>query len=204
MHHSREVTMSTQHWCITNLTPFCETANGKKLFELPRGALVEAAGVSSVVQMRTTKGIMVDVSWMQVRYRNASGVQTGWVRADVFDKYVESFPIPEVDIPQTPGDASDPFPYATSDPNDAPQYMVLGRDQFGKELTKVNMCGELCVAFMTEMGIKPFIKQWAARPGSLFQWARGATSDKTTGLSTIMNMLEGFDLTFANGSLIDF
>jgi hypothetical protein len=196
--------MSTQHWCITNLTPFCETANGKKLFELPRGALVEAAGVSSIVQMRTTKGIMVDVPWMQVRYRNAAGVQTGWVRADVFDKYVESFPLPEVEIPQTPGDASDPFPYATSDPNDAPQYMVLGRDQFGRELTKVNMCGELCVAFMTEMGIKPFIKKWAAHPGSLFQWARGATSDKTTGLSTIMNMLEALDLTYANGSLIDF
>lgn len=196
--------MSTQYWCITNVTPFCETANGKKLFDIPRGALVEASGISAMVEMRGANNVMVNIPWMQVVYRNAKGSQAGWVRSDLFDKYVESFPNPEVDIPQAPEDPNDPYPYATSDPNDAAQYMVLGKDKFGKELIKVNMCGELCVAFMAELGIKQFIKQWSNQPGNLFQWARGATSDKTTGMSTIINMLESLNITTANGSVVDF
>jgi hypothetical protein len=196
--------MSTQYWCITNVTPFCETANGKKLFDIPRGALVEASGISAMVQMRGANNVMVNIPWMQVVYRNAKGSQAGWVRSDLFDKYVESFPNPEVDIPQAPEDPNDPYPYATFDPNDAAQYMVLGKDKFGKELIKVNMCGELCVAFMAGLGIKQFVKQWSSQPGSLFQWARGATSDKTTGMSTIINMLESLNITAANGSVVDF
>lgn len=196
--------MSTQYWCITNLTPFCETANGKKLFDISKGALIEVTGLTALAQMRNANGVMINIPWMQAVYRNVNGTHTGWVRSDLFDKYAESFPSAEVDIPQAPGDADDPFPYATTDPNDAPQYMVLGRDNFGKELAKVNMCGELCVAFMAQMPIKPFIKQWASNPGSLFQWARGANSDKTTGMSTIMNMLESLGLTAANGAIIDF
>ncbi|MBL8078466.1 MAG: hypothetical protein JNM55_10930 [Anaerolineales bacterium] len=196
--------MSTQHWCITNLTPFCEAANGKKLFDISRGALIETTGQSTVVLMRSANGTMVNTPWMQVLYKTIKGTQTGWVRSELFDEYVEDFPNPEVDIPQLPGDPTDPFPYATSDPNDAAQYMVLGKDKFGNELTKVNMCGELCVSFMAELGIKEFIKKWTSHPGNLFQWARGATSDKTTGLSTIMNMLEALGMTAANGSVIDF
>ncbi len=196
--------MEAQHWCITNLTPFCESANGKKLFDISRGALIETTGQSTFVLMRAANGTMVNTPWMQVRYRNAKGIQTGWVRSDFFDEYLEDFPNPEVDIPQQPGDPANPFPYATSDPNDAAQYMVLGKDQFGKELTKVNMCGELCVCFMAELGIKQFIQKWSSHPGNLFQWARGATSDKTTGMSTILNMLEALGMTPANGSVIDF
>lgn len=196
--------MSTQHWCITNLTPFCEAANGKKLFDISKGALIETTGQSTLVLMRAANGTMVNIPWMQVLYKTIKGTQTGWVRSDLFDEYVEDFPNPEVEIPQLPGDPTDPFPYATSDPNDAAQYMVLGKDKFGRELTKVNMCGELCVSFMAELGIKEFIKKWASHPDNLFQWARGATSDKTTGLSTIMNMLEALGMTAANGSVIDF
>src|SRR6185369_290307 len=124
--------MSTQLWCIVNLTPFCETANGKKLFDISKGTLVETTGLSALAQMRSTNNIMVNVPWMQVIYRDVKGPHTGWVRADLFDKYVESFPDADVEIPQAPGDPTDPFPYATSDPNDAAQYMVLGRDAAGK------------------------------------------------------------------------
>ncbi|MFN8413051.1 MAG: hypothetical protein U0Z26_11740 [Anaerolineales bacterium] len=196
--------MSTLNWCISSLAPLCETTNGRKLLDIPKGALVEFTGQMATVAMRTISNGIQNIVWAEVRYQNSKGLQSGWTRADFFDDYIEKFTNAEVEVPAAPIDPDDPYPYATSDPTDAAQYLVMGKDKFGKDIIKVNMCGEFCVALVGNLGIKPFIKQWSTYPSNLFLWARGAGSDKTTGLSTILNMLEAIGISPSNGSAIEF
>lgn len=195
--------MSGKNWCI-NLAPFLEAPNGKKLFELSRGAIVEPTGQTTSLSTRGFDNLLHDIAWMEVRYQDGLGMHTGWVRSDFFDEYVEKFPMNEVVIPSGPTDPADPFPYATGNPNDAAQDLVLGKDEHGKELVKFNLCGELCVAFVTGVGIKEFLKKWKGQPGSLYAQTLGGASDKTTDASLIKDMLKPFDFSIANNNVADF
>ncbi len=182
--------MSEKNWCI-NLAPLLEAPNGKKLFELSRGAIVEPTGQSNSVSTRGADNQMYDITWMEVCYQDSQGTHMGWVRRDFFDEYVEKFPMNEVEIPKAPTDPADPdpFPYATSALNDAAQDLVLGKDAHA--------------AFGMGVGIKEFLKKWD-RPGSLYAQTLGGTSDKDTDDSVIKDMLKPFDFNVANNNVANF
>lgn len=196
--------MATQKWCIANQASFCATPNGVKITDLFIGAQVESTGETQIVSMRGNDNKIHNVTWMKATFWTSKGQQTGWVRELLFDDYNDVFSKPEVEIPGAPGDPSDPFPYATTNPNDPAQYMVLGKDARGTELVKYNLCGEICVAFVVGVGMKQFLLDWKNVPNSLYQWTLGGTSDKQTDASVLKNMLFAYGYTTANGNVINF
>lgn len=196
--------MATQKWCVANQASFCATPNGPKLVDLFIGSQVEATGETQNVPMRGNDNQMHDSAWLKVIYRNSKGPQTGWIRETLFDDYVEPFPNSEVEIPNPPTDPTDPFPYATLNPNDPAQYMVLGKTVRGEELVKYNLCGEICVAFVMGVGMKQFLNDWKNVTGSLYQWTIGGASDKQTDASLLKNMLFAYGYSTANGNIINF
>ena len=195
--------MIIEKWCVANQALLYQSPNDNKLIELFNGSVVELTGQQKTVPMQGKDKNMHDTAWVEVSYRNNLGVHTGWVRDDLFDAYMEKFPNHEVDIPGNPTLPEDPFPHATDNPNDAAQYMVLGKDKQGKEIVKFNLCGELCVAFVMGVGIKQFLKDWENTPGSLFKWALGGDSDKATDASVIKNMLKTYS-SITDGNIVDF
>ena len=196
--------MSTQKWCVVNQASLCAAPNGVKLFDLFIGSQVETTDESQNVLMRGNDNNMHDVTWLKVTHKNSKGLQIGWIRENLFDDYVEAFPEFEVEIPGAPVNPADPFPYATANPNDPAQYMVLGKTNHGEELVKYNLCGEICVAFVMEIGIKQFLTDWKNSPNSLFQWALGGDSDKTTDASVLKNMLLPYGYGVDKGNVISF
>lgn len=79
-----------------------------------------------------------------VKYQNAVGsVVYGWVYEGFLEDYIEGYPRDCVQIDsQTPN------------PMDAEQYLTL----FGVQ--QVNMCGELCAAFLLQVPFADFIAKW--------------------------------------------
>lgn len=196
--------MATQKWCVVNQASFCAIPNGPKLFDLFIGSQVETTGESQNVLMRGNDNKMHDMKWLKVTYKNSRGIQTGWVRETLFDDYMETFTKLEVDIPDAPADPADPFPYASPNPNDPAQYMVLGKTTRGEDIIKYNLCGEICVAFVMEVGIKKFLSDWKNSPNSLYQWTLGGISDKTTDASVLKNMLFPYGFGTDKGNVVNF
>jgi len=196
--------MAAQKWCVANQAPFCKSPNGPKLLDIFIGSVIEVTGESQNVLMRGNDNIMHDVIWLKANYTNSRGVQTGWVRETLFDEYTEVFPDLEVEIPSAPTNPADPFPYATANPNDPAQYMVLGKGSREEEIIKYNLCGEICVAFVMDVGIKQFLNDWKNSPASLYQWTLGGISDKTTDASILRNMLLPYEFSVDKNNVIDF
>lgn len=196
--------MANQKWCVINKATLCKFPKGEVITEIYIGSLVEPTGRQEDVLMLGKDGQTYSTIWVECIYRNALGSHVGWVRDEFFDDYVEKFPPPVVEIPAASEDQTGVFPYATKNPNDPAQYLVLGKNSKGEEQIKYNLCGEFCVAFVMGVGIKQFLKDWENAPGSLYKWSLGGDSDKTSDVSLIKNMLSGYSYSVANGNVIDF
>lgn len=196
--------MAAQKWCVINRSTLCKNPNGEVLAELFLGSAIEPTGRQNTVSMPGKDGKNYDSVWVEGIYRNSQGTHTGWVREDFFDDVEDKFPEPVVDIPNAPAETDNTFPYATRNPNDPAQYIVLGKNNLGEELVKFNLCGELCVAFVMGVGIKQFLADWEKAPGSLFKWTLGGISDKVTDASVIKNMLNAYAYNIANGNVVEF
>lgn len=196
--------MADKKWCVINRVTLCDLPKGGTLAEIPLGSMVEPTGRREIVPMPGRDGQMHASTWMECVYRNNAGEILGWVRDEFFDWHVEKFPDPGVGIPESPAEPTDRFPYATRNPNDPAQNLVLGKNSKGEEQVKFNLCGEFCVAFAMGVGIEQFLKDWESANGSLYQWALGGDSDKPSDLSLIKNMLGAYGYSAANGNVIDF
>lgn len=195
--------MGTKKWCIVSRVTLCKIPKGDILADILLGSVIELTGRQGTVPMLGKDGQIHDSIWVEGVYQNSQGTHMGWVRDDFFDAIEEKFPEPLVEIPSASAD-SNSFPYATRNPNDSAQFMVLGKNTRGEEQVKFNLCGELCVAFVTGVGIKQFLKDWEASTGSLFKWTLGGDSDKTAEISLLKNMLNTYAYKIENGNVIDF
>ncbi len=196
--------MAVQKWCVMNKVTLCRIPQGDVLADLFLGSEIELTGRREVVPMPGKDGKTHDSIWVEGIYHNSKGAMTGWVRDDFFDDLENKFPVAMVEIPTRPMEQDISFPYATSNPNDPAQYLVLGKNNRGEELIKFNLCGELCIAFVMGVAIKKFLKDWENAAGSLFKWTLGGDSDKVTDLSVIKNMLNAYSYSIANGNVVDF
>jgi hypothetical protein len=196
--------MAVQKWCIINRATLCNIPKGNVLADLFLGSVIELTGRQSTVAMLGKDGKTHDSIWVEGIYQNSQGTHTGWVRDDFFDILVEKYPEPVLEIPIASPESENSFPYATRNPNDPAQYMVLGKTNRGEELVKFNLCGELCVAFVMEVEIKQFLGDWEKAVGSLFKWTLGGDSDKPTDASVIKNMLNTYAYNISNGNVVDF
>ena len=154
--------MTSTKWCIWT-APLLKEPGGQRILDISLGAVVQATG-----EQATTSRDGRELGWSQVVYRS----QTGWVYEGYLEDYVQKFPDGEVNIP-----------HPTPDPFDAAQYMLVdGR-------VKRNMCGELCVAFVSGDDIETFLEKWREASPHYYDWAMGEDSDKTIGVDGLVSML---------------
>src|SRR5258705_7326885 len=168
--------MPVQKWCIINRATLSRIPKGDVLADLSLGSIIELTGRQETVAM-LGKDVQINNSiWVEGIYRDSRGAQTGWVRDYFFDVVQEKFPESLVEIPSAGMAGGNSFPYATANPNDPAQNMVLAKNIHGEEIVKFNLCGELCVAFVIGVVIKQFLNDWDKAPGSLFKWTLGGDS----------------------------
>jgi hypothetical protein len=154
--------MSTTKWCIWTV-PFLKDPGGARILDISLGALVDVTG-----EQVATHDSGRELTWSRVNYRG----QSGWIYDGYLEDYVQKFPNGEVKIA-----------HPTPDPFDAAQYMLIdGR-------VKHNVCGELCVAFVTGDDIETFLKKWRDASPHFYDWALGEDSDKTLGVDALSSMV---------------
>ena len=196
--------MAIQKWCVINRATLSRIPKGDVLVDLSLGSVIELTGRQETVSMLGKDGQIHNAIWIEGIYRDSRGMYTGWARDDFFDVVEDKFPQPVVEIPSAANPTGNIFPYATGNPNDPAQYIVMGKNPRGEEIVKFNLCGELCVAFVAGVGIKQFLTDWEKAPGNLFKWTLGGDSDKVTDVTVIKNMLNVYNYNVAAGNLVDF
>jgi hypothetical protein len=175
--------MTVKKWCYANLTPFKGTPNGVKMFDLPRGAVVEPTG-----QQQNAMVLGQDTIWTEIHYAGKDGfIQTGWINDAYLDDYIEQFPNPEVVIPNP-----------TPETDDAPQYMLVE----GKK--KYNMCGELCIAFIAGEDIDSTLAKWKTQSPTFYNNILLGDRDKPTGPEDLKSILNAYGYSTDNGQMVSF
>jgi hypothetical protein len=188
--------MPEKKWCHQGIAPFRDKPNGKKLFDLGKGAVVDVLEEIQSIPVIGVDNKSHETRWYKVDYKDNKGVHTGWVRDVYLDDYVEQFPDFDVRIPTA---AENPNGiHATTDASDPAQNILIDGN------LKRNLCGELCIAFVIHKSIDVFLNDWKNFPASQYQWALGGQSDKTTVLSNLENMLAAYDYTIENKKLVTF
>jgi len=160
--------MASKKWCI-GLTGLRESPNGRKILDIPPGAVIDITGMQEIRRMDGH-----DVLWSEITYRG----HTAWANDRLLEDYEEKYP-EEVLIPNP-----------TAEPNDAAQYMLLdGR-------IKYNMCGELCAAFVGGDDIETFVAKWELVSPKFYKWALMGNNDNPTGIDALESMLRVYGYEF--------
>lgn len=155
------------YWTIAQ-APLRETpATGRKLMDLPFGALVEPSGGTKLMLGDAHPSL-----WWEVIYQSSTGERRGWIYAELIEIYINEFAKKVVNIP---------FP--TPDPTDAAQYMIwLGNTQY-------NLCGELCICYICGEDIDMLLTKWRVQAISIFKRVFGNGRSRGTGLDDLDSML---------------
>jgi len=169
--------MAERKWCFANLTPLMDAPNGKRLFDIPLGAVLEP----TPAPLQTVIAAGKETTWIELPYNEV----TGWVNSIYLDDCIEQFPDNEVLIQR-----------ATPDPRDAAQYMLIGGNK------KVNMCGELCIAFVVKKDADSVLGAWEEKLPDLYNKIVGG--DKETFPSDLEKILSVYDYTSENGRVMNF
>lgn len=158
--------MVSQKWCIRS-TSLYEKPGGKKL--------AVSLLVNSIYDVTGNQQVFSTKHWTEVKFidKNANHWQ-GWVQ----DMYLEDY----FEDPNSSG-FEVRIPHPTPDSTDAAQYMKWESDS-----KYVNMCGELCVAFIAGDNIETFLTKWKQMEGSLY--SRIIPVDRPTGPDEVNNMLQ--------------
>ena len=159
--------MPAQKWLI-KFTPLYETPGGKKqnvrIF------------VNRIYDLTGNREIFRDVLWSEITFKefiNSKEVERkGWVQ----DVYLEDY----VDDPDSQG-FEVLIPHPTPDSTDAAQYMKWEKPKH------VNMCGELCVAFIAGEDIETFLTKWKQMDSTRYD--KFVPIDAKTGPDEVNNML---------------
>jgi len=158
--------MATQKWCI-KFTPLYNGPGGKKQnINL---------SVNHIYDVTGNQEIFRGMPWTEIKFVDRDEVaRQGWVQ----DVYLEDY----VDDPVSKGFEVD-IPNPTADSTDAAQYMKWESDS-----KYVNMCGELCVAFIAGDGIETFLNKWKQMDGSFYHLI--IPKDRGTSADEVNNMLK--------------
>ncbi len=166
--------VETKKWCFANNIPALTSNSPVPLFTLNQGDVV-------VIKQQHIRVPGSDSSWSEV----ASNGNTGWVNEVFLDDYVEEFPPNEVKIP-----------HPTNDPNDAQQFMMWGG------IEQVNMCGELCAAYVVRNDIELVLNTWKnSKVKGSFSYNEG-TIRKGLYAPHLKNILQAYGYTNA-GDIFD-
>lgn len=143
------------------------TPNGSKLLDLPLGARVEETGNTQVVHYNGVESL-----WREVFYETSARAYCGWMYAAFLEELVNEFPLSVVEIR-----------YQTVEPNDAAQYMIW------KNNVQYNLCGELCVCYITGDALDLMLTKWEAKEVSLFRSVFGGGRARGTSPFELNSML---------------
>jgi hypothetical protein len=158
--------MPAQKWCI-KATSLYENPGGKKQKIL--------LAMNHIYDFTGNREIFKGVPWSEIKFvdRDATEKQ-GWVQ----DVYLEDY----VDDPNSRGFEVN-IPNPTPDSTDAAQYM-----KWESDTRYVNMCGELCVAFIAGDDIETFLNKWKQMDKSFYHLI--IPKDRGTSADEVNNMLK--------------
>lgn len=158
----------TEYWMIQPAPLRASPATGQKLLDLPFGARLEV----TATEPRLVKRDRLETYWREVIYQRGGRAYTGWVYAGYLERLVNVYP---------PNVVSIPFP--TPDETDAAQYMIWrGHVQY-------NLCGELCVCYLTGDTLDAMLTQWQAKEISIFKQVFGQGQARGTNVAELESML---------------
>ena len=154
----------------TAQAPLREVSGGRKLCDLPFGSLCDPTGGTYTM---TYGG--VSTHWTEVIYPASTRSWRGWVYSPLLEDYDETLHPPVVDII-----------HQTPNPTDAAQYMIwLNQVQY-------NLCGELCVCYITGATLDVFLEEWQISQPNIFKRIFGDGRARGTGPDELNNMLAVF------------
>ena len=158
--------MPAQKWCI-KVTPLYEKPGGKKQ--------TISLSVNRIYDVTGNQQIFSGRPWSEIKFIDHDEIERqGWIQ----DVYLEDY----VDDPTSQGFEVH-IPHPTADSTDAAQYM-----KWEKDAKYVNMCGELCVAFIAGDDIETFLRKWKQMDGTLYESI--IPIDRPTGAGEVNNMLK--------------
>lgn len=145
----------------TGQAPMREQPNdsSKKMLDIPFGRVVHVTG-------------HWHGEWIEAVYITAQKRYVGWVYQGYLEELFEEFPRNVVSI-QSP----------TLDPHDAAQYMIF------RNSTQYNLCGEICVCYLTGDDLETMLESWEAKAVSVFRRVFVNGMSRGTGLSDLDSML---------------
>lgn len=141
-------------------------ASSRKMLDIPFGRVVRVTGHSHG-------------DWIEAVYITAQKRYVGWVYQGYLEELFDEFPQNVVSI-QSP----------TLDPHDAAQYIIFRGN------TQYNLCGEICVCYITGDDLDTMLKNWEAKAVNIFRRVFDEGLSKGTGLDDLDSMLAlyGYDV----------
>jgi len=165
--------MAIQKWCI-KVTPLYEKPGGKRQ--------KISISVNSIYDVTGNQQIFTGKPWSEIKFIDRDEIErTGWVQ----DVYLEDF----IEDPNSQGFVVN-IPHPTADSTDAAQYMKWEKPRH------VNMCGELCVAFIGGDDIETFLTKWKQMDGTFYHLS--VPKDRPTGADEVDNMLRVYGYPIPN------
>ena len=159
-------------WMLRQV-PLREKPGGKYILDLPIYSRLRETGIEETVvyAQRLTE-------WIQVIFQTDTKDWIGWVYKPYTEEIINEFVEGIVSIPNP-----------TPDLQDAAQYMIW------RNKRQYNLCGELCVCFLTGDDIDTFLAKWEATEISFFQRVFSGGYSTGTGLADLDSMLDvsGYD-----------
>jgi hypothetical protein len=157
--------MAIQKWCI----------QGASLYDKPGGKKQNIfVTVNNLYDVTSHQQVFQGKAWSEIRFVDRGGIErTGWVQ----DVYLEDL----VEDPDSQGFEVH-IPHPTPDSTDAAQYLIWEKPRH------VNMCGELCVAYIGGDDIETFLTKWRQMVGTKYKTI--VPLDKKTGPDELDNMLK--------------
>ena len=156
--------MGTKKWCIKDA----------RWYDRPGGNRRGYITIKRVYELTGNQEVFKGQTWSEIKVVDRhAGEKIGWV----MDVYLEEL----VEDPTSQG-FEVVIPNPTPDSTDAAQYLKWEKPRH------VNMCGELCAAFIGGDDIETFLSKWEQMDGSHYRFV--VPSDSITGADTVDNMLK--------------
>ena len=162
------IATGTKKWCIKSA----------RVYEKPRGNKKDGyIIIKRVYELTGKQEVVREEIWSEIKFKGS----TGWVQ----DIYLEEL----IEDPTSQG-FEVLIPNPTADSTDAAQYLKWEKPKH------INMCGELCVAFIGGDDIETFLTKWKEMDRRAYD--RIVPNDKTTGADMVDSMLKVYGYTGLN------
>jgi len=136
-------------------------AGSAKLLDIPANSIVETTGETVV-------------EWERCVYRTSRKEWIGWIHEAFIEQYIEGLPKDCVDV----GDMQ------TEDTTDPAQYVLWGGYK------QVNMCGEMCVAYLLGVPLRSVLEKWKADSLPFYKRVFGSGKARGTGDAELVDIFK--------------